>query len=114
MCCQLLCGQESDTSLDKNILGMLVEPEAYRDGDGHNFVDCKNDSISGSVSDDDKKPLTGLEIVENSAGIAATMLTDSEGLLYELMALDSPYKATSANLIGNKKNDISVGNTSQQ
>ncbi|KAI2514176.1 protein of unknown function DUF11 [Fragilaria crotonensis] len=100
---------DSDTTVD-NIIGVTVQPGET--DDGNNFVDSDNASISGSVTDDEDKPLAGVKItLSDSTGVVATTLTDAQGL-YEFTGLEpGPYTVTETNPDG-YKTDISDGDTS--
>jgi uncharacterized surface anchored protein len=101
---------DSNTVVD-NVIGVTLAPGET--DDGNNFVDGDNGAITGSVKDDDAKPLSGATItLSNAAGtVIATTVTNSTGL-YEFTDLEpGKYTVTETNPPG-YKTDVSDGDTS--
>ncbi|KAI2514321.1 protein of unknown function DUF11 [Fragilaria crotonensis] len=63
-----------------NVIGVTIKP-GEKDL-GNNFVDTNNGSVSGTVTDDDGKPLTGVpvQLLNPDGSVIASSTTDSNGV----------------------------------
>ncbi len=87
-----------------NIIGVTLQPGET--DDGNNLVNSNNASMSGSVKDNDGKPLTCVKIeLSNSTGVFATTLTDSLGLYDFTVTETNPDSYETYISVGDTSND---------